>query len=242
MDRPTENRELKSALSRFRALTFDCFGTLIDWETGILSALRPILAAHNKSIEDGQLLELYAEFEAQAEQGRYQPYRDVLGYVVHAMGQRLGFTPSLEEEKSLAASLRNWKPWPDTVTALQQLKTRFQLAVLSNVDDDLFIPTAHKLQTKFDHVITAQQAQCYKPCLNLFRLGLSRIGVAPEQVLHVAQSVYHDVEPAKSLGMATVWVNRPSARPGVGAVRASSAKPDWEIPDLATLARAATDA
>lgn len=158
---------------------------------------------------------------------------------MHDLGRRLGFTPSLEEEASLAASLKNWKPWPDTVAALQQLEKKFKLAILSNIDDDLFAPTARKLRpVHFADVITAQQASCYKPGLDLFRLALQRLGASPDQVLHIGQSVFHDVVPAKSLGMASVWVKRPSARPGVGAVKASTEKPDWELPDLATLAAA----
>jgi 2-haloacid dehalogenase len=230
----TENRE---PMNSFRVLTFDCYGTLINWEAGIFSALRPILAVHGRAMDDSTILELYGEFEAEAEAGRYQPYRDVLAHVVHAFGQRLGFTPSMEEEKSLAKSLKNWKPWPDTVAALRQLKKKFRLAILSNIDDDLFVPTGHYLQVKFDKVITAQQAQCYKPCRKLFELALERVGVRPEEVLHVGQSIYHDVEPARSLGMGTVWVNRASARPGVGAVKAGAGKPDWEVPDLASLVR-----
>lgn len=219
-------------------LTFDCYGTLIDWESGILGALHPILAVHGKQIEDPRLLELYGELEAEGEAGPYRPYREVLAQVVHGLGRRLGFTPSLEEEASLARSLKNWKPWPDTVAALRQLEKRFKLAILSNIDDDLFAPTARKLKVHFADVITAQQARCYKPCLDLFRLALQRLGASPDQVFHVAQSVYHDAIPAKQLGIFTVWVNRPSARPGVGAVKASREKPDWEIPDLATLAAA----
>ena len=229
-----ENRDLKND---FRVLTFDCYGTLIDWETGIFSALRPILSTHGRTVDDGKVLELYGEFEAEAEGGPYQPYRNVLAQVVHSFGRRLGFTPSLEEENSLAASVKSWKPWPDTVAALRQLKKKFRLAILSNIDDDLFMPTARRLVVNFDEVITAQQAQCYKPDPKLFRLALQRIGVPPENVLHIAQSIFHDAVPAKSLGMSTVWVNRKSARPGVGAVKASAAKADWEVPDLATLAR-----
>jgi 2-haloacid dehalogenase len=158
--------------------------------------------------------------------------------VVDAFGRRLGFAPSLGEQACLAASLENWKPWPDTVAALHQLSKKFKLAILSNIDDDLFTSTCRKLPVPFADVITAQQAHCYKPCLDLFRLALERLGTSPGQVLHIAQSVYHDVAPAKSLGMATVWVNRPSARQGVGAVKPSADTPDWEIPDLATLAAA----
>ena len=233
-----ENRELSSALPNFQFLTFDCYGTLIDWETGILGALRPIVSAHGKQIDDARLLELYGELEAEGEAGPYRPYREVLAGVVHGLGRRLGFTPSLEEEASLAGSLKNWKPWPDTLAALQQLQNKFELAILSNIDDDLFAPTGRKLKVRFTDVITAQQARCYKPCLELFRLALQRLHASPDQVLHIAQSIYHDAVPARKLGIASVWVNRPSARAGVGAVKPSAEKPDWEIPDLASLAAA----
>ena len=227
--------------SRFRALTFDCYGTLIDWETGIFSALRPMLERHKKSISDQELLELYGDLELGAEQP-YQLYSDVLRTVVRGFGQRLGFTPSQAEQDSLPQSLPSWEPWPDTVEALRRLRTRYQLAIISNVDDSLFATTRPKLGVDFDHIITAQQARCYKPGISIFELALERVRLDPTQILHVGQSVYHDVVPAKSLGMGTVWVNRASARPGVGAVKSATATPDWEIRDLATLAaRAVTD-
>ena len=124
--------------TRYEILTFDCYGTLIDWETGILSALRRILSAHGKSIDDATLLKLYGDFEQLAEQDPFHPYREVLQSVVRSFGVELGFTPTAEEARSLPESLATWKPWPDTVAALRQLKTRFRLAILSNVDDDLF--------------------------------------------------------------------------------------------------------
>jgi 2-haloacid dehalogenase len=226
-------------LTRFKVLTFDCYGTMIDWETGIFSALRPILAAHNQRIADNALLELYSELELKAEQGEYLRYRDVLQSVVRGFGERLGFSPNDAEVRSLPESLGNWQPFPDTVEALLKLKSRYQLAVLSNVDDDLFASTAPKLGVTFDHVITAQQAGCYKPCMRMFKLAESRIGVSRERWLHVGQSIYHDVIPAQSLGIATVWVNRPSPRPGAGAATAASGKPDLEVPDLRTLAKLA---
>ena len=225
-------------LSRFKVLTFDCYGTLIDWETGIFSALRPILAAHGKVITDSSLLETYSTLEAEAEQGEFQPYREVLQSVVRGFGQRLGFTPTTAEMRSLPESLATWRPFPDTVPALRELKKRYQLAVISNVDDDLFAATAPQLKVSLDHVITAGQARCYKPNLEIFKLALTRIGVPVEQILHVAQSIYHDVVPAKSLGISTVWVNRPSPRPGAGASKSASASPDLEVPDLATLSKA----
>jgi 2-haloacid dehalogenase len=223
------------ALDRFRVLTFDCYGTLIDWESGIFSALRPILAAHGKAITDSALLEIYSALEVEAEQGEFQPYREVLQSVVLGFGQRLGFTPTNTEMRSLPESLAGWRPFPDTVPALLELQKRYQLAVISNVDDDLFAATAPQLKVTFNHVITAGQARCYKPCLEIFEMALSRIGVPSDQVLHVGQSIYHDVIPAKSLGISTVWVNRPSPRPGAGAAKAASANPDLEVADLATL-------
>jgi 2-haloacid dehalogenase len=225
--------------SRFEILTFDCYGTLIDWETGILSALHRILSAHGKTIDDATLLKLYGDFEQRSEHGVYHPYREVLASVVRQFGIELGFTPLDQEITSLADSLPDWNPWPDTVAALHQLKTRFRLAILSNIDDDLFAATRPKLEVAFDEVITAQQAQAYKPSLKLFELALSRINAPAHRVLHVGQSIYHDVVPAQALGLATVWVNRPSARPGVGAVKAADAKPDLEVSSLAALAQAA---
>jgi len=225
--------------ARFQVLTFDCYGTLIDWETGIFGALRPVLAAHSKTVTDVALLELYSELELQAEQGEqaeFRPYREVLQSVVRGFGERLGFVPSELEVRSLPESLANWLPFPDTVVALRKLKSRYQLAITSNVDDDLFAATAPRLEVQFDHVITAQQARGYKPSLRVFELAQERIGVKPDQWLHVAQSVYHDVVPAKSLGIATVWVNRPSPRPGAGAAKAASAQPDLEVSSLKALA------
>jgi 2-haloacid dehalogenase len=230
--------------TRFKALTFDCYGTMIDWETGIFSAVRPILAAHDKKITDCALLELYSELELAAEASatktQFVTYRDVLQSVVRGFGERLGFKPSDAEVRSLPESLANWQPFPDTVEALRKLKSRYQLAVISNIDDDLFATTAPKLGVAFDHVITAQQAQCYKPCKRIFELAEERIAVSRLQWLHVGQSIYHDVIPAQSLGIATVWVNRPSPRPGAGAAKAAAGKPDLEIPDLRTLANLST--
>ncbi len=221
---------------RFRFLTFDCYGTLIDWETGIFSALRPILSAHGRQIPDSALLALYGDLEAQAEAGEYANYRDVLQSVVRGLGERLGFTPSAAEAQALPESIANWQPFADTVESLRRLKDGRKLAVLSNIDDDLFAVTAPKLGVAFDHVITAQQARCYKPCLKFFRMAQTRCGVAPEQWLHVGQSIYHDVLPAQWLGIATVWVNRPSPRQGIGAVQPAAGKPDLEVRDLKTLA------
>jgi len=223
-------------LKDFSVLTFDCYGTMIDWERGIFSALRPVLAAHQKKITDVALLETYSELEFAAEQQGYQSYWDVLESVVRGFGNRLGFTPTEAEVRSLPESIKTWQPFPDTVAALHKLKSQYRLAVISNIDDDLFALTAPKLKVSFDHVITAQQARCYKPCSKIFRMAQERMDVSPGQWLHVGQSVYHDVIPAKSLGIATVWVNRPSPRAGAGATKAATEKPDLEVSSLAALA------
>jgi len=185
------------------------------------------------------VLERYGSFEAQDESGAFQPYRDVLASVVRQFGREFRFTPSAEEERALSASLPSWKPWPDTVAALQQLKMRFRLAILSNVDDDLFAGTRPQLKVAFDEVITAGQARAYKPSLKIFELALEQIKTPPERVLHVGQSIYHDVVPAQKLELATVWVNRPSCRAGVGAVKSAAAQPDLTVTSLEQLASAA---
>lgn len=222
--------------SPFRCLTFDCYGTMIDWESGILAALAPIVRRHGKNIGEGELLALYAELESAAESGPYQPYRDVLRAVVQGMGARQGFTPSAEEAESLPNSLPAWQPFPDTVPALRRLKTRFQLAVISNVDDDLFAGTARLLQVPFDCVVTAQQARSYKPAHHNFLLALEKIGLPRTQVLHVAQSLHHDHVPAGELGLTSVWVNRPRRVQGAGATPPAQAHPALTVPDLRTLA------
>jgi 2-haloacid dehalogenase len=222
--------------SRFRLITFDCYGTLIDWETGILSAIRPILSAHHAHLSNADILRMYGEIEAEEESGSYQAYKEILRAVVRGFGTRLGFTPSQEEQQSLPNSLANWKPFPDTVAALRQLKQQFKLGILSNIDDDLFSATAPQLEIEFDHVITASQARAYKPSLDIFRLAQKKIGLPPLQWLHAGQSIYHDVVPAQSMGIATVWVNRPSPLPNSGAAKPAKGKADVEVSSLRELA------
>lgn len=225
--------------SRFEILTFDCYGTLINWEAGILAALHRIFSAHGKQIDDATALQLYGDFEQRSEQGAFQPYREVLSSVVRQFGAELAFSPTEDEIHSLPDSLSTWEPWPDSVAALQRLKTRYRLAILSNVDDDLFALTRPKLGVEFDEIVTAGQAKAYKPSLKMFELMLARAQAPAHRLLHVGQSIYHDVVPAQSLGLATVWVNRPSARPGVGAVKAAQATPDLTVSSLEQLASAA---
>jgi len=222
-----------------RVLTFDCYGTLIDWESGLLATLRPILRGHGAMATDEELLALHAELESAAEAGIYQPYRQVLMAVLRGIGDRRGFTPSEAEQSRFADAVGDWPPFADTRGALQALARRFRLAIISNTDDDLFARTARQLGVEFDWIVTAQQVRSYKPSLNNFRQALARIGLPGEQVLHVAQSLFHDHVPARQLGLQTVWVNRRRDTAGPGATPRATARPDLEVPDLMTLARMA---
>ncbi len=226
-------------LRAYSTLTFDCYGTLIDWETGILNALRPLLERHGQTLGDDEILELFGELEATAEAGTYKPYREILATVAARFGERLGFETSAEERAGFGASVGDWPAFPDSVEGLRRLKRHYKLVILSNVDDDLFAGSARRLDVPFDAVITAQQVGSYKPDPNNFRALLERLDTPKEQILHVAQSLFHDIAPANAIGLTTVWVNRRHGRSGFGATPPREATPDLEAPDLRTLAEMA---
>ena len=219
-----------------RVLTFDCYGTLIDWESGLLGALRPILDRHHVRVDDDRVLGMYARLEPEAQRGEYRTYREILALVVEGIGRELGFTPAPDEIASLADSVPRWKPFPDTVEALQKLKRRFGLGIISNIDDDLIAASIRHLEIEFDWVVTAQQVRSYKPSANNFERAIERIGLPRDAIVHVAQSLFHDVVPATKIGLATVWIDRRGERPGFGATPPAEASPDLKVPDLAALA------
>ncbi len=223
--------------NQFEVVSFDCYGTLIDWESGILPVLRQLLSNREIDLSDDGTLEMFAEFESELEkdQSNYIKYRKILQEIVEKLGQRFNFEPTETELNSLADSVKNWQPFPDTVAALQALKQKYKLAVISNIDDDLFAGTAKHLQVELDWVITAEQVRSYKPSTRNFEIAMDRMGIAPEKLLHVAQSLYHDIVPAASMGISTVWVNRRQGKAGFGATLPASAQPDLEVPDLKTL-------
>ena len=216
----------------FTHLTFDCYGTLIDWETGILAAVTPVLARRGIAAAAEQLLQLYVKYEAQQEAGPYKPYRDVLQGVMAGIASEVGFVPTVSELQALPDSVGYWPPFADTVAGLTRLQTRYRLVIISNIDDAMFAETNVLLQVTFDDIITAQQVGSYKPALQNFHFTLARLGVPPQQVLHVAQGLYHDHVPAKALGLTTVWVNRTSRLPGIGLALPVHVSPDLEVPDL----------
>ncbi len=227
---------MKMNLRDFSVLTFDCYGTLIDWETGLRAAFGEVFAAHRIDPDYERLLQLFARHESDIERGPFLEYKAVLRSVLGSIGNVYGFHPAPRELDRFAQSVGDWPPFADSAPALRALQSRYKLVVISNVDDDLFARSSARLGVTFDDVITAEQLRSYKPSLENFRAALARIGLPRERVLHVAQSLYHDIAPAKSLGWSTVWVNRRAGKTG-GATPDADALPDLEIPDLATLAR-----
>jgi 2-haloacid dehalogenase len=224
--------------SRFEWVSFDCYGTLIDWETGLLGYLRPLFQNNGCDVSDSRILALYSEFEPRQQAGHFRRYRDVLASVVRDFAQELHFEVSDDEANGLAESIRDWEPFADTVTGLQRLQSRYKLAVLSNIDDELFACTAPKLEVRFDSVVTAQQVHSYKPSLNNFEALLRRSAIPRERLLHVAESLYHDVAPAHSLGIRTVWVNRRQGK-AAAASKLAEVKPDLEVSNVGSLAELA---
>lgn len=223
-------------LADFEVLTFDCYGTLIDWETGIWDALHSVFASHRIQIEVDRALELYGELEAEVEQEPYREYKKVLSTVLNRLGMRLGFVPTSAELECFSQSVKNWPAFPDSSRALQKLKQKYKLAIISNIDDDLFAFSAERLQTNFEWIITAQQVKSYKPSLNNFQFAFERIAVPQNKILHVAQSLYHDIVPAKALGLSTVWINRRRDKLGFGATPPAQVDVDLEVPNMQVLA------
>lgn len=232
--------------SRFRVLTFDCYGTLIDWELGIARVLQRWARRHGLALQDDELLEAFAASEArQEQQSEFRLYPDVLRAVHHEIGQQLGLPVSKEDADTLAESVGEWTPFADTAEALRRLQRRYRLMVVSNVDRASFSRTQQQLGIVFDAVVTAEAVRAYKPDRRMFERALesaAALGAAADQVLHVAQSLYHDIVPANALGLATVWVNRRAGKSGWGATRPPdrSVRPDLEVRSLAELAALAT--
>jgi 2-haloacid dehalogenase len=219
---------------RFDALTFDCYGTLIDWERGILDALHTAFG-RSAPADPQSLLELFAATESATQTGPFRPYRSILVQVVLSMGSELGVVVGSQAAEDFAASVPRWPAFADSVESLRSLSSRYRLAIVSNVDDDLFAGSAARLGVAFDEVVTAQQVRSYKPAPDHFHEVLRRLALPRDRVLHVAQSLFHDIAPARELGLTTVWVNRRAGREGGGATPPNGASPDFEVPDLRTL-------
>jgi 2-haloacid dehalogenase len=222
-------------LRQFEWISFDCYGTLIDWESGILGYLQPLLRRKQCYLGNSDILKMYSEFEPREQALEYRCYREVLASVVGDFARELHFEADHEDATGLAESIREWRPFEDTVPALRALHRDYKLAILSNIDDDLFASSAERLGIPFNCVVTAQQAHSYKPSVRNFELLLEQLAIPCSRLLHVAESLYHDVAPAKSLGIATVWVNRRKGKPAA-ASKFVDVHPDVEVPDLGRLA------
>jgi 2-haloacid dehalogenase len=225
---------------RFEALTFDCYGTLIDWEAGLTTAFGIVLDAHGVEADGEDLLSRYARYEATAEAGPYLRYRDVLATGLQGVAGELGFEPTPDELQAFGGSVADWPAFPDSTAALVRLKERYRLGVITNCDDDLFAASNRRLGVAFDTIVTAQQVGAYKPNEAGFHAVFEGLGLPRERILHVAQSLFHDHVPAKRLGLSTVWINRRHGRAGSGATPPADATPDAVYPDMASFAAAAT--
>lgn len=216
-----------------KACTFDCYGTLVDWETGLLGALRPILDRGACHPSDAHIVSAFAEAEREVESGAYLPYREVCAEVTRLVAHRFAVPLKPGEEHHLALSIRDWPAFEETPAVLRALKARYRIGVLSNIDDDLFAFTRPKLGVDLDEVVTAQRVRSYKPGPAHFEEALRRMGLRPDEVLHIAESRFHDVAPARRLGIRTVWVNRKGGGPSASGP--SDARPDLEAGTLTGL-------
>ena len=219
----------------FEWISFDCYGTLVDWETGISDTVARVFARHGVRKTKNEILAMFSDSEPKVQSsGEFLEYRRVLRDVMELMAWEAGIRLPRAESGCLADSLPDWPVFPDAADALKAMQAKYKLAIISNVDDDLFAGTATSLGIAFDAVITSQQAGSYKPGLRNFRLAQERLSVENSNWLHVGESLYHDIGPANRLGIHSVWVNRPDRG---GGSRRTGAVPSLEVPGLGELAQ-----
>jgi 2-haloalkanoic acid dehalogenase type II len=216
-------------MGNFEIITFDCYGTLIDWEAGIVNAYQAAASAEQVELNAGQIIDAYAAEEATVEAMSYRPYRDVLTETERRAAAILRWRVPAESVGFLADSLPSWKPFPDTNPALERLSRRFKLGILSNIDDDLLTATRRHFTVDFDLIVTAQQVSSYKPGLAHFKEAKLRMG--DMRLVHAAQSYFHDVVPATQMSIPVVWVNRKNNQIDPG-----SPSPTHQVRDLTELA------
>lgn len=222
---------IKDVFRRTTTITFDCYGTLIDWSAGLWRSFAEIFGPAVAELKQ-EWFDAYVRIEAEVESGPYRSYREILAVVTERLARRFELPLPPGREARLAELLPGWTPFPDTIDALIRLKRRFRLGVLSNVDKDLFAGTAKQLGVAFDFVVTAEDVRSYKPARGHFQRMIDAHG-SLDTTLHVAQSLYHDGAPANELGMAFVWINRYEER------NRTSVGPLAEFPDLRSFADAA---
>jgi 2-haloacid dehalogenase len=235
-------------LTDFEALSFDCYGTLIDWEAGIGAVLARWAREQGLSLGAKELLEEYARAEAREEdQTPESLYPEILRAAMRSLGASLGVDVTTEQSDRLATSVGDWPAFHDSPGALTALSSRYKLVILSNVDRRSFARSNARLAVRFDAVITAEDVGSYKPSLRNFEMLVNTVrglGVEPGRLLHVAQSLFHDHVPARSLGLHTVWIDRRAELAGWGATPPPGIEvtPDWTFPSMAAFAAACSAA
>ena len=231
-------------LTDFRVLTFDCYGTLIDWETGIADALRPLLARMDRPPAREVALAAFAQHEtAQEAETPRMIYSDLLAAVHRRLAEEWRVAASDDDHRRFGASVPDWPAFPDSAPALQYLKQHYKLVILSNVDRESFKGSNRRLGVVFDAIYTAQDVGSYKPDPANFRYMLDRLaalGHGKKEILHTAQSLFHDHGPAKQFGLASAWINRRQQKEGWGATMAppEGAAYDFTYPSLGAMAEA----
>jgi 2-haloalkanoic acid dehalogenase type II len=234
-----------SEFSQFRALSFDCYGTLIDWESGMSVALREWANGVDLDVSDGHLLRLVSEIETVV-QGERSPallYPEVLAEVLRRIGARLNARVTDDDAVRFGQTVGDWPAFPDSALALTRLGDHFRLIIVSNVDRASFAASNRRLGVTFDKIITAEDVGAYKPRAPHFEAlfgSLSEMGLDREDLLHVAQSLFHDHEPAQRYGLPSVWIDRGRDRTHSGATPATGSiiEPRWRFATLEAFADA----
>lgn len=225
--------------SKYRVLTFDCYGTLIDWERGITELVQPWLAKLDPQLPPRLLLSSFALMQAKFQQ--VQPvllYPDVLRRTWGDIEGTFGWPVDPTHADAFAQSVGSWPPFADTVDSLRYFERHYRLAILSNVDNASLHKTLNLLQVPFTLTVTAQDARTYKPSLALFNQAIAMLddmGIGRDEILHIGQSKHHDVNPGRQLGLTTVWVDRRHDRQGSGATLLTEAEPHLTVTSLAEL-------
>jgi 2-haloacid dehalogenase len=229
-------------LSQFKALSFDCYGTLIDWEAGLSRALEPLRS--QVGVSQDELLEAFGNVEHEVEEERPGARYSELLTIVHArLAQRVGVPVDEDAARNFGQSVGDWPAFPDSATALRYLKRHFELIILSNVDRASFARSNERLGVEFDRVFTAEEIGSYKPDLRNFEYLLARLGengLEKADLLHVAQSLFHDHAPANRFGIASAWIDRRHDKHGGGATKVPEPMPhfDFRFASLEELAAA----
>ncbi|MFA0761369.1 MAG: hypothetical protein HZLCBSQH_001475 [Candidatus Fervidibacterota bacterium] len=210
-------------MSRFLWVTFDCYGTLIDWDEGIRTFLSDLLNRKGVRADLDALHRRWEAIQFDLIQQTYRPYMDILRLSLEVTLKEFGIPYSPEDGDAFAASMPTWRPFPDVPPTLRELKRYAHLAIISNTDNDILRESVKLMGAEFDALITAEDAKVYKPNPRIFEFALRRLNEAPERILHVAFGFKYDLAPAKQVGMTTCWLNR------TGEPMPEGTKPDFVI-------------